>query len=156
MVPWFPLRNVGDGGQGCRAGPAEPDRPQRAVAVEVAKAVKRKTPVQIEALGNVTTMASVAVKPRIDDEIVGIHFNDGAFVKKGDLLVTLDPRTLEAQDRPGRRRSRPGPGRSSKGRNATSAAILELVGKGRDATSSTSTMRARPQADMLPGRHQGG
>ncbi|MBV9969117.1 MAG: efflux RND transporter periplasmic adaptor subunit, partial [Xanthobacteraceae bacterium] len=57
----------------------------------------RKTPVQIEALGNVTTMASVAVKPRIDDEIVGIHFSDGAFVKKEDLLVTLDPRTLQAQ-----------------------------------------------------------
>jgi RND family efflux transporter MFP subunit len=69
----------------------------RPVAVEVATAVKRKTPVQIEALGNVTTMASVAVKPRIDDEIVGIHFGDGAFVKKGDLLVTLDPRTLQAQ-----------------------------------------------------------
>jgi RND family efflux transporter MFP subunit len=69
----------------------------RAVAVEVATAVKRKTPVQIQALGNVTTMASVAVKPRIDDEIVGIHFNDGAFVKKDDLLVTLDPRSLQAQ-----------------------------------------------------------
>jgi membrane fusion protein, multidrug efflux system len=69
----------------------------RPVAVEVATAVKRKTPVQIEALGNVTTIASVAVKPRIDDEIVGIHFSDGAFVKKGDLLVTLDPRTLQAQ-----------------------------------------------------------
>jgi RND family efflux transporter MFP subunit len=69
----------------------------RAVAVEVATAVKRKTPVQIEALGNVTTIASVAVKPRIDDEIVGVHFTDGAFVKTGDLLVTLDPRTLQAQ-----------------------------------------------------------
>jgi len=69
----------------------------RPVAVEVATAVKRKTPVQIEALGNVTTMASVAVKPRLDNEIVGIHFSDGAFVKKGDLLVTLDPRMLQAQ-----------------------------------------------------------
>jgi RND family efflux transporter MFP subunit len=69
----------------------------RPVAVEVATAVKRKTPVEIEALGNVTTMASVAVKPRIDDEIVGIHFSDGAFVKKDDLLVTLDPRMLQAQ-----------------------------------------------------------
>jgi membrane fusion protein, multidrug efflux system len=69
----------------------------RPVAVEVATAVKRKTPVQIEALGNVTMMASVAVKPRLDNEIVGIHFSDGAFVKKGDLLVTLDPRTLQAQ-----------------------------------------------------------
>src|SRR5271155_3951814 len=78
------------------AAQTQPNGP-RAVAVEVATAVKRKTPVQIEALGNVTTIASVAVKPRIDDEIVGIHFTDGAFVKKGDLLVTLDPRVLQAQ-----------------------------------------------------------
>jgi membrane fusion protein, multidrug efflux system len=70
---------------------------QRAVAVEVAKAVRKKTPVILEALGNVTTMASVAVKPRIDTEIVGIHFSDGAFVKRGDLLVTLDSRAVEAQ-----------------------------------------------------------
>ncbi len=69
----------------------------RPVAVEVATAVKKKTPLLVEALGNVTTIASVAVKPRIDDEIVGIHFADGAFVKQGDLLVTLDTRALQAQ-----------------------------------------------------------
>ncbi|HSV21759.1 MAG TPA: efflux RND transporter periplasmic adaptor subunit [Xanthobacteraceae bacterium] len=69
----------------------------RAVAVEVSQAVKKKTPVVLESLGNVTTMASVAVKPRIDSEIVGVHFSDGAFVKRGDLLVTLDSRALEAQ-----------------------------------------------------------
>jgi multidrug efflux pump subunit AcrA (membrane-fusion protein) len=36
-------------------------------------------------------------KPRIDDEIVGVHFMDGSEVKKGDLLITLDTRALEAQ-----------------------------------------------------------
>ncbi len=51
----------------------------------------------IEALGKVTTFSSVAIKPRIDDEIVGVHFIDGSEVKKGDLLITLDSRTLEAQ-----------------------------------------------------------
>jgi membrane fusion protein, multidrug efflux system len=45
----------------------------------------------------VTTIASVAVRSRLDNEIVGIHFADGARVNKGDLLVTLDPRSLEAQ-----------------------------------------------------------
>jgi multidrug efflux system membrane fusion protein len=69
----------------------------RAVAVEVAKAVKKSTPVQIEALGTVTPMASVAIKPRIDSEILGMHFADGARVKQGDLLITLDSRAIEAQ-----------------------------------------------------------
>jgi hypothetical protein len=41
--------------------------------------------VLIEALGTVTTMASVAVKSRLDNVIVGIHFADGAYVKRGDL-----------------------------------------------------------------------
>ncbi len=71
----------------------------RGVPVEIATAVRKKTPVQIEALGTVTPMASVAVKSRIDNEIVGIHFTDGALVNKGDLLVTLDSRAIEAQMR---------------------------------------------------------
>jgi membrane fusion protein, multidrug efflux system len=70
---------------------------QRAVAVEVAKAVRKKSPVLLEAIGNVTTMASVAIKVRIDSEIVGVHFTDGAFVKQGDLLISLDSRAVEAQ-----------------------------------------------------------
>jgi membrane fusion protein, multidrug efflux system len=94
LAKWFPPLTwfSGDGkpAQSQQGGP-------RAVAVEVATAVKKKTPVLLEALGNVTVMASVAIKARIDNEIVGIHFTDGAFVKKGDLLVTLDPRMLQAQ-----------------------------------------------------------
>ena len=68
----------------------------RAIAVEVATAVKKMTPVQIEALGTVMPMASVAIKPRIDSEITGIHFADGARVKQGDVLITLDSRSIEA------------------------------------------------------------
>jgi RND family efflux transporter MFP subunit len=94
LAKWFPPLKWVSGekaaAQSQQAGP-------RAVAVEVATAVRKKTPVKLEALGNVTVMASVAIKARIDNEIVGIHFTDGAFVKKGDLLVTLDPRMLQAQ-----------------------------------------------------------
>jgi membrane fusion protein, multidrug efflux system len=69
----------------------------RAVPVDVAPAVKRTIPVRIEALGSVTPIASVAVKPRVDTEITGVHFRDGAMVQKGDLLFTLDSRAIEAQ-----------------------------------------------------------
>jgi multidrug efflux system membrane fusion protein len=71
----------------------------RAVPVEVTTAVKKVAPVRIDALGSVTPIASVAVKPRIDSEIVGVHFRDGAMVNKGDLLFTLDSRAIEAQIR---------------------------------------------------------
>jgi multidrug efflux pump subunit AcrA (membrane-fusion protein) len=69
----------------------------RVVPVEVAKAVRKPAPVIIEALGTVTPIQSVAVRARLDSEIVGVHFEDGANVRQGDLLFTLDGRALEAQ-----------------------------------------------------------
>src|SRR6266496_6125082 len=58
----------------------------RVIPVEVAKAVKKPAPVIIEALGTVTPIQSVAVRTRLDSEIVGVHFEDGASVRQGDPL----------------------------------------------------------------------
>jgi RND family efflux transporter MFP subunit len=77
------------------AGKAAP--PQRAVPVEVATAVKKPVPVRIDALGTVTPIASVAIKARLETTIEGVHFKDGAEVKTGDLLFTLDGRVVDAQ-----------------------------------------------------------
>jgi multidrug efflux system membrane fusion protein len=71
----------------------------RAVPVEVVTATKKVVPVRIEVLGSVTPIASVAIKPRVDSEITGVHFGDGALVRQGDLLFTLDSRAIEAQVR---------------------------------------------------------
>src|SRR5499425_497460 len=71
----------------------------RAVPVEIVTAEKKVVPVRIEALGTVTPIASVAVKPRVDSEITAVHFRDGAMVNQGDPLFTLDSRTIEAQAR---------------------------------------------------------
>jgi membrane fusion protein, multidrug efflux system len=79
------------------AAQANQDRPVRAIAVQVGQAVRKKTPVRVDALGSVTPIASVAIKSRLDNEIVGIHFSDGARVKQGDRLVTLDTRAIESQ-----------------------------------------------------------
>jgi RND family efflux transporter MFP subunit len=73
--------------------------PQRVVAVEVSTAVKKKAPVRLEALGTVTPIEMVAIRSRVDSEITGVHFRDGALVNRGDLLFTLDSRALEAQIR---------------------------------------------------------
>jgi multidrug efflux system membrane fusion protein len=71
----------------------------RAVPVEVVTATRKVVPVRIEVLGTVTPIASVAVKSRVDSEITGVHFADGALVREGDPLFTLDSRTIEAQVR---------------------------------------------------------
>jgi len=67
------------------------------VPVEVATAERKAVPVRIESLGSVTPIASVAIKARVDTAIMAVHFRDGAEVKKGDLLFTLDGRAIEAQ-----------------------------------------------------------
>ena len=82
---------------GHREASAPTVTPLRRVQVTTEVAVKKQSPVLIEMRGNVTTLASVAIKPRIDNEIVGVHFVDGSEIKKGDLLITLDTRALDAQ-----------------------------------------------------------
>jgi multidrug efflux system membrane fusion protein len=78
---------------------AQAPRPSvsRGVPVEIATATRKTVPVRTEVLGSVTPIASVAIKSRIDSEIIGVHFSDGAMVQKGDLLFTLDTRALDAQ-----------------------------------------------------------
>jgi membrane fusion protein, multidrug efflux system len=71
----------------------------RAVPVEVVTATRKVVPVRIEVLGTVTPIASVAVKSRVDSEVTGVHFRDGAMVREGDPLFTLDSRAIEAQVR---------------------------------------------------------
>lgn len=70
---------------------------ERVVPVEIATAERKKMPVRLDALGSVTPMASVAIKARLETEIVGVHFTDGSLVKTGDRLFTLDDRAILAQ-----------------------------------------------------------
>lgn len=69
----------------------------RSIPIDVATATLKKVPVRIDLLGTVTPIASVAVKTRVDSEISAVHFRDGALVKQGDALFTLDGRSIEAQ-----------------------------------------------------------
>jgi len=69
----------------------------RVVPVEVATAERKPMPVRLQSLGNVTPIASVAIKARVDTTITAVHFRDGAEVKKGEPLFTLDGRAIEAQ-----------------------------------------------------------
>src|SRR5215218_3554026 len=66
-----------------QAPPSQPPA-ARAIPVEVAIATRKSMPVSVEALGTVTPFAGVAIKARLETEIVGVHFKDGAEVKQGD------------------------------------------------------------------------
>jgi RND family efflux transporter MFP subunit len=47
-------------------------------------------------VGRFEASRSVEVRPRVSGQIVGVHFEDGAIVRKGQLLFTIAPRPFTA------------------------------------------------------------
>ena len=69
----------------------------RSISVQVANAERKQVPVEVDAIGTVSPIASVALKSRIETTITEVHFEDGARVREGDVLFTLDSRQIDAQ-----------------------------------------------------------
>jgi multidrug efflux system membrane fusion protein len=69
------------------------------VPVAVVAAVQQSVPVRLQAIGNVEPYASVAVKSRVDGQILEVQFREGQEVKKGVILFRIDPRPFEAAAR---------------------------------------------------------
>jgi membrane fusion protein, multidrug efflux system len=57
---------------------------------------KGDIPVTYDALGTVTPLATVSVLTQIAGQIVDVAFSEGQEVKKGDVLVQIDPRPYQA------------------------------------------------------------
>lgn len=67
-----------------------------AVPVIVAPAVRATVPLDLEAVGNAAPYATVAVKARVDGQIVKVFFREGEDVKAGQPLFQLDARPYQA------------------------------------------------------------
>ena len=66
------------------------------VPVAVASVTKQDIQVTINALGTVTPLATVTVQAQASGQILQVPFVEGQSVRKGDLLVQIDPRPYEA------------------------------------------------------------
>jgi RND family efflux transporter MFP subunit len=132
---------------GTGASAQGPQRP-RVVSVELAKAAREAVPVDVDSIGTVTPISSVALKSRLETTILSVHFEDGAKVNEGDLLFTLDSRQIDAQIE------------QAEGMLAKDQAQLagaerdlkrfnDLIGKG--ATTQVNVDNAKTQADILIG-----
>jgi len=77
-------------------GGAAPGRGAPPSTVGVAIARRADIPVVIEALGTVTSGASVTVTPQVAGVITQVLYTEGQMVKKGQLLATIDPKPFEA------------------------------------------------------------
>jgi RND family efflux transporter MFP subunit len=140
----FVTRSAWMGGGAVAQGAQRP----RTIAVELGRAERKPVAVDIDSIGTVTPISSVALKSRLETTIVSVHFEDGAKVSEGDLLFTLDARQIDAQIE------------QAEGVLAKDQAQLEgaqrdvrrysdLIGKG--ATPQVNLDNAKTQADTLIG-----
>ncbi len=63
--------------------------------VSVATVQRRNLPVYLTGLGSVTAFNTVAVKSRVDGQLVQVDFREGQEVRKGGLLAVIDPRPYQ-------------------------------------------------------------
>lgn len=66
------------------------------MAVGVANVRTMDAPLQLNALGTVTSTYTVTVRSRVDGQLDKIHFTEGQQVKQGQLLAELDARPYQA------------------------------------------------------------
>src|SRR3981081_2873906 len=69
-------------------------RPPGSVSVSVA--ISEDVPTYLDAIGKTVAREVVSIQPQVSGRITQIHFTDGADVKKGQLLFTIDTRPYDA------------------------------------------------------------
>src|ERR1700730_15648144 len=74
------------------ATPAPPPVPVIATTVQ-----QHDFPIVLTGIGTVTALNTATVRSQVTGMLVDVPFKEGQFVKKGDLLAQIDPRTFQAQ-----------------------------------------------------------
>jgi multidrug efflux system membrane fusion protein len=79
----------------CRSA-AQPKFERPPAPVTIATASVQDVPTYLDAIGKTVAREVVSIQPQVSGRVTKIHFVDGANVKKGDLLFTIDTRPFEA------------------------------------------------------------
>lgn len=73
----------------------KPPEVKRSAVVRVAPVQRENVPRVLRALGHVEPISTVAVRARVDGELVDVLFAEGDRVKTGQRLFTIDPRPFD-------------------------------------------------------------
>jgi multidrug efflux system membrane fusion protein len=71
--------------------------PPADVPVVVAKVTQQAMPVEVTSVGNVESKSAISVRSQVAGPLLEVHFKEGDFVRKGQLLLSIDPRPFQAQ-----------------------------------------------------------
>jgi membrane fusion protein (multidrug efflux system) len=77
----------------CKSEPPPPPPPP---SVKVATVVTRDVPIYVEAIGQTRGNTEIEIRARVEGFLESVNFDEGSFVKKGQLLYTIDPRPFQA------------------------------------------------------------
>ncbi|BET97212.1 MdtA/MuxA family multidrug efflux RND transporter periplasmic adaptor subunit [Xenorhabdus taiwanensis] len=65
--------------------------------VQVATAEIKSIPHYLGGLGTVLAANTVTVTSQVEGQLIALHFNEGQYVQKGDLLAEIDPRSFQVK-----------------------------------------------------------
>jgi len=81
-------------GAGC--GKKEEAAPPAPPTVEVTTVIQKDVPIYREWIGSLDGDVNAVIRPQVTGYLVKQHYTEGDWVKKGQLLFQIDPRTFEA------------------------------------------------------------
>jgi membrane fusion protein, multidrug efflux system len=66
------------------------------IPVTTTSVIQKDVPVQLMAIGTAESYHSITIRAEIGGQILRVNFKEGQDVKKGDLLIVIDPRLTES------------------------------------------------------------
>jgi multidrug efflux system membrane fusion protein len=69
--------------------------PPPPIPIKVGIAEMKTVPVEVRAIGHIEAYSTVSIKPQVSGELVGVHFEEGQDVRRGDVLFDIDRRPFE-------------------------------------------------------------
>ncbi|MDB6069527.1 MAG: efflux transporter, family, subunit, partial [Verrucomicrobiales bacterium] len=97
MPRWLPISSAVLALASCspKTAPPKSGGKPATIPVVVTKAVKKDVPLILPSIGSVQPRATVTVRPQVGGQLSEVQIREGDFVKKGDLLFTIDSRPFD-------------------------------------------------------------
>lgn len=89
-------QGAGQAGTAAPSGASGRSRQMPPASVSVESVTKGDITVTARALGTVSSLSTVTVRPQVSGQLLSVNFKEGQAVKKGDLLAEIDPRPFQA------------------------------------------------------------